>query len=76
MNKILSKEDRDEAERMEVYSREKYELDRQSELSYEWWRGRRQGRREGKLKHKNYVLELIAQGLSTEEIKQRLENDG
>jgi len=70
-NEVLLSISRNEVEREEALSQEKHDLDRQSALDYEWRRGRRRGKRE----NKNYVLGLIAQGLSTEEIKQRLEND-
>ena len=38
-----------------------------------WEEGRNEGRNEGREGERNYVLELIAQGLSAEEIKLHLE---
>ena len=60
----------DEKERFRQLSKEKYELDRQSDLAYEL-----EAKEKGRLEGKNYVLELVAQGLSYEEIKKKIEED-
>jgi len=57
----------DEKERFRQLSKEKYELDRQSDLAYAKFEGREEVQ--------NYVLELIEQGLSREEIKKKLEEN-
>ena len=57
---------RDERERARLLSEEKYYLDRQNELVH--------AKREGLADGRKQVLELLDQGLSVEEIKQRLQD--
>ena len=57
----------DEKERFRQLSKEKYELDRQSDLAYAKFEGREEGQ--------NYVLELMAQGLSYEEIRKKIKEN-
>ena len=63
---VLRKVSKDEEERARIMRDEKIELDYQSYLASAW--------KSGKQEERDYVLELIAQGLTAEEIKQRLES--
>jgi predicted transposase/invertase (TIGR01784 family) len=67
-SQVLLKVSRDEEERAILMRNEKIELDYQSGLSYAKWEGHIEGVKE----RNEYVLQLIAQGLSPDEIKQRL----
>ena len=80
INEILAKEEgiamatevlmtvsRDEIERARLESELKYELDMQSRFVH--------ARKEGRKEERKHVLELLDQGLSVEEIKQRLEQE-
>ena len=78
----MTDEEMRKAERWEdwINSREKRELDRQSMAFYAEWRERKEKEELeqrcimiGEQKNKDFVLELINQGLSADEIKQCLE---
>ena len=71
VSEVLLNISRDEEERARFMSEYKYQLDMQSKLVH----AKRQGRQEGEQKRTQYVLDLIAQGLSAEEIRLRLEMD-
>ncbi|MCL1864537.1 MAG: hypothetical protein FWF73_01855, partial [Spirochaetes bacterium] len=58
-------------ERARLMSEYKYQLDTQSKLVT----AKRQGIQEGKKEAQNYILNLIEQGLSREEIKKKIEED-
>ena len=68
----------DEKAHFRQLSKEKYELDMQS---WETWKaeakeeGRQEGIEEGLEKGQDYVLELMAQGLSYEEIRKKIEEN-
>ena len=68
-SEILKNISKDEIERARLMSEYKYQLDTQSKLVTV----KRKGIEEGIEKNQNYVLELIEQGLSSEEIKKILE---
>ena len=69
---VLMTVSRDEEERARIMRDEKIELDYQSEMTYYRRQAREEGREEGRGEEREYVLHLIEQGLSIEEIKQRL----
>ena len=66
-SEVLLNISRDEEERARLMSEYKYQLDMQSKLVH--------AKRQGKQEEAQYILNLIAQGLSTEEIRLRLEGD-
>ena len=90
-SEVLKSISKDEIERARLMSEYKYELDLQSKLvtakregkkegiqegmQKGIEKGREEGREEGKKEVQNYVLELIAQGLTYEEIKKKLEEN-
>jgi len=67
----LSNITQDEVEYARMTTLIKSELDYRSEMKYE----RDSGRQEGREEDRKYVLELLEQGLSTEEIKARLQQN-
>ena len=71
---VLRKVSKDEEERARIMRDEKIELDYQSYLASARKSGHAEGLAEGHAEAHKYVLELIAQGLTTEEIKHRLES--
>jgi len=71
-SEVLMTISRDEEERARIMRDEKIELDFQAEMTYLRRQAREEGREEGQEKNRQYILELINQGLSTEEIKQQL----
>jgi len=75
-SEVLLEISRDEEERARLMSEYKYQLDIQSKLVHAKREGREEGREEGEQKRTQYVLDLIAQGLSTEEIRLCLEKKG
>ena len=82
---VLYKVSKDEIERTRIFLEEMAELDRNSEMRYAKEEGHAQGIAEGiaegleqghskgKQETQKYVLDLIAQGLTVEEIKKQLE---
>jgi hypothetical protein len=68
----ITKEEREQAWLM---SREKYELDTQSDLAYAKQEGMREGELRGRQEDIQYVLGLIGQWRSLEEIELRLRQD-
>ena len=74
-NEALYRVSRDEIERARIMREEKTELDYISYMTYEREEGRNEGRDEGRKIEREYVMELLNQGLSNEEIKQRLEQE-
>jgi predicted transposase/invertase (TIGR01784 family) len=77
-SKVLMKISKDEIERARLLLDEKNSLDIQSKIVTAERKAERKGELKGVLKGQtertNYFLELLNQGLSTEEIKQRLES--
>jgi len=71
-SKVLKSISKDEKERARLMSEYKYAVDLQSKLVT----AKRQGRQEGKKELQNYILDLIEQGLTREEIKKKLEEQG
>jgi hypothetical protein len=71
-SKVLKSISKDEIERARLMSEYKYELDLQSKLVTAKREGRAEGIQEGIEKFQDYVLELMEQGLSREEIKQKI----
>ena len=69
---VLMKISRDELERARIMRAEKTELDWQSEMTYQRKKGLKEGMQQGEEKTQQYVLQLIAQGLSADDIKQKL----
>ena len=67
---VLYKVSKDEIERTRILLEEMAELDRISEMRY----AKEEGHSQGQQETQKYVLDLIAQGLTAEEIKQRLES--
>ncbi|MDR0539578.1 MAG: hypothetical protein LBG74_03625 [Spirochaetaceae bacterium] len=67
-NDVLITISRDEVERARLLSEYKYEVDRQNDLIS----ARREGISQGLAQGQNYVLSLLEQGCSLEEIKRRL----
>ena len=69
----ISKEEREQAW---LRSREKYELDTQSKLTYAKLEGKQEGieigEQKGRVEEREYFLNLLNQGLSIDEIKQQL----
>ncbi|MCL2025570.1 MAG: Rpn family recombination-promoting nuclease/putative transposase [Leptospirales bacterium] len=76
-SEVLINISKDEKERFRLMSEYKYELDTQSRLVAAKREGMQKGIEEGiekgMEKAKNYMLELLAQGLSQEEIKKKIE---
>ena len=64
----------DEQVRLDYERRLKALRDRNSQIEGYYQDGIAVGEQRGEQKTQNYVLQLISQGLSTDEIKQRLEN--
>ena len=65
----------DEKARFRKLSKEKYELDRQSDLAIAKFEGKEEGMQKGIEKGQDYVLDLMAQGLTYEEIKKKIEEN-
>jgi predicted transposase/invertase (TIGR01784 family) len=72
-SEVLMTVSQDEQERWWQIHREKRELDYQSDMVSAKQDGIEIGDKRGEEKHRKYVLDLIAQGLSIEEVKQLLE---
>ena len=80
-NEVLMSIGKDEIEGLRLMSELKNRLDYQSERSYDIRKGReegmalgrQEGREEGIQEDRKYVLDLIAKGLSAEQIRQQLE---
>jgi len=87
-SEILKNISKDEIERARLMSEYKYQLDTQSKLvtakrqgiqegiEKGIARGIKKGKKEGKKEVQDYILNLIEQGLSREEIKKKIEEDG
>ena len=81
-SELLKSISKDEIERARLMSEYKYQLDTQSKLASAERKGMekgikkgiKKGMKKGIEKGQNYVMELMAQGLSYEEIKKKLEN--
>jgi PHD/YefM family antitoxin component YafN of YafNO toxin-antitoxin module len=71
-NDVLITISRDEVERARLLSEYKYEVDRQNDLISARREGIAQGISQGLAQGQNYVLSLLEQGCSLEEIKRRL----
>ena len=86
-SKVLKSISKDEIERARLMSEYKYQLDLQSQLVTAERKGkeegikkgikegRQKGKEEGRLEGQDYVLELMAQGLSYEEIRKKIEEN-
>jgi predicted transposase/invertase (TIGR01784 family) len=76
-SEVLMTISKDEIEQARLLSELKYELDTKSRIVHAKREGHREGheegRKEGEQKRNEYVLELIKQGFSLEEIKQQLQ---
>ena len=70
---VLMKVSRDEEERARIMREEKTELDRISYIANAIEDAHTEGRTEGRAEEREYFLSLLYQGLTIEEIKQRLE---
>jgi hypothetical protein len=73
-SQVLMTISRDEEERARILRDEKIELDYQSYMVEAKRAAYREGHNEGVEERDKYILELIEQGLSSEEIKQRLQS--
>jgi hypothetical protein len=75
-SEVLMTISKDEIEQARLMSEFKYQVDLQSHLAYAEQKGEEMGIKKGLAKgrenERKYVLELVAQGLSLDEIKQRL----
>ncbi|MCL2155800.1 MAG: hypothetical protein FWH53_09070, partial [Leptospirales bacterium] len=83
-SKLLKSISKDEIERARLMSEYKYQLDTQSKmvtakrkgiqkgLKEGLKKGRKEGIEEGRKEVQNYILDLMAQGLSYEEIKNKI----
>jgi predicted transposase/invertase (TIGR01784 family) len=67
-SQVLMTISRDEVERAQLISEEKYVLDTQSKLTYAKQEGIREGRQEGKQEGKQEIISLLKNGKSPEEI--------
>jgi hypothetical protein len=67
-SEVLMTISRDEVERARLMSEFKYEIDTQSKIGY----ARKEGRAEGEAKSRQQILDLLAQGVSAEELRRRL----
>ena len=80
---VLMTVSRDEEERARIMRDEKIELDYQSMITNAKWEGIEEGvekgigigRVEERKENREYFMRLLNEGLSTDEIKQRLEQD-
>ena len=73
-SKLLKSISKDEIERARLMSEYKYQLDTQSKMVTAKREGMERGMKKGMKKGLDYVLELMTQGLSNEEIKKKIEN--
>ena len=73
-SEVLMTISRDEEERARLLRDEMIVLDYQSGHVHAERKGREEGREEGRQRRDQWFLEMIQQGLSLEEIQQRLQN--
>jgi len=73
-SEVLLTISRDEVERAQLASQDKWELDMQSRLGYAKEDGIREGRKEGARKLSSELLDLINKGHTLEDIKKELAN--
>jgi hypothetical protein len=71
-SEVLMTISRDEVERARLMSEFKYEIDTQSKIGYARKEGRKEGREEGRKESRQEILDLLAQGVSAEELRRRL----